>query len=70
MTPQRRQERAMIWLNEDSPTFLEAEPPARAGTDRFRLEFRVDQQKRLVVSAFDLHRMTYVLDRVPVVQLV
>ncbi len=70
ISPQRRQERAMIWLNEDSPTFLEADPPARAGVDRFRLEFRIDQQKRLVVSAFDLHRMVYVLDHVPVVQLV
>ena len=29
-----------------------------------------DQQKRLVVCAFDRHRMIYVLDHVPVVQLV
>jgi molecular chaperone DnaK (HSP70) len=69
VTPQARQERAMVWLNEDSLTFLEAEPPAAAGTDRFRVEFRVDAQKRLTVSAYDLQRGILVLDRQPVVRL-
>jgi molecular chaperone DnaK (HSP70) len=66
---QRRQEQAMLWLNEDSPTFLEANPPASAGDDRFRLDFRIDAQKRLTVSAFDLKRKIWVLDRQPVVRL-
>jgi molecular chaperone DnaK (HSP70) len=66
---QRRQERAMLWLNEDSPTFLEADPPAVAGDDRFRLDFRVDSAKRLTVSAFDLKRKIWVLDHQPVVRL-
>jgi molecular chaperone DnaK (HSP70) len=69
VTPQRRQERAMLWLNEDSPTFLTADPPAAAGADRFRLEFRIDSQKRLTVSAFDVERRIWVLDRHPVVRL-
>jgi molecular chaperone DnaK (HSP70) len=69
VTAQKRQERAMLWLNEDSPTFLEADPPAAAGTDRFRLDFRIDAQKRLTVSAFDLERRIWVLDRYPVVRL-
>jgi hypothetical protein len=69
LSPQRQQERAMVWLNEENVTFLEAEPPAAAGADRFRLEFRIDAQKRLTVSAFDLNRMLWVLDQLPVVQL-
>lgn len=70
VTPQRRQEASMVWLNEDDPTFLEAwDPPCRAGQDRFRLEFRIDSQKRLTVSAYDLVRHVWVLDRQPVVRL-
>jgi molecular chaperone DnaK (HSP70) len=69
VTAQAKQERAMVWLNEDRLTFLEADPPAAAGADRFRLEFRVDAQKRLTVTAFDLHRGIVVLDRQPVVRL-
>ncbi|OLT36505.1 hypothetical protein BJF79_31120 [Actinomadura sp. CNU-125] len=69
VTAQRLQERSRLWLNEDSPTFLEADPPAEAGVDRFRLDFRVDAQKRLTVSAYDIQRNTLVLDRQPVVRL-
>ncbi|MGP3971713.1 Hsp70 family protein [Streptomyces sp. 6N223] len=69
VTPQQRQQRSMLWLNEDSPTFLTADPPATAGQDRFRLEFRIDAHKRLTVTAYDLHRHTLVLDRQPVIRL-
>ena len=69
VSPQRRQERGMVWLNEDTPTFLEADPPAEAGADRFRLDFRIDPQKRLTVSAFDLVRRVWVLREHPVVRL-
>lgn len=47
LTPQQKDEWAMVWLNEDNLTFLEAKgPAAHAGVDRFRLDFRVDSQKR------------------------
>jgi molecular chaperone DnaK (HSP70) len=69
VSAQQRQERATLWLNEESPTFLEADPPAEAGVDRFRLDFRIDAQKRLTVSAFDIERRTWVLRGHPVVQL-
>lgn len=69
VTAQRLQERSRLWLNEDSPTFLEANPPAKAGVDRFQLEFRVDAQKRLTVTAFDIERNIMILDRQPVVRL-
>ncbi|MWA07317.1 Hsp70 family protein [Actinomadura sp. LD22] len=69
VTAQRLQERSRLWLNEDSPTFLEADPPAEANVDRFRLDFRVDAQKRLTVTAYDLKRNTLILDQQPVVRL-
>jgi molecular chaperone DnaK (HSP70) len=69
VSAQQRQERARRWLNEDSPTFLEVDPPAAAGAARFSLDFRIDAQKRLTVSAFDIERRIWVLDRQPVVRL-
>jgi molecular chaperone DnaK (HSP70) len=69
VTAQHRQERSQLWLNEDNPTFLEATPPARAGVDRFRIDFRIDAQKRLIASAFDLDRRIWVLDQQPIVRL-
>lgn len=69
VTPQSKQEKTRLWLNEDSPTFLEANPPGKVNEDRFRLEFRIDAQKRLTVSAFDLERRDWVLQELPVVRL-
>ncbi|MEV6109303.1 Hsp70 family protein [Streptomyces sp. NPDC051940] len=69
VTEQARGERATLWLNEDSPTFLTAEPPARAGEDCFRVEFHVDGAKRLTVHAYDLRRHRWALRGLPVVQL-
>lgn len=69
ITPQRRLEKSQVWLNESNPTFLEADPPAQAGVERFRLDFRVDAQKRLTVSAYDVKQGKWVLDRHPVVRL-
>jgi len=69
VTAQQRQERVRRWLNEESPTFLEVDPPAAAGVARFSLDFRIDAQKRLTVSAFDIERRVWVLDRQPVVRL-
>lgn len=69
ITPQRRLEKSRVWLNEANPTFLEANPPAKAGVERFRLDFRVDAQKRLTVSAFDVEQRRWVLDQHPVVRL-
>lgn len=69
VTPQSKQEKSRLWLNEDSPTFLEANPPGKVNLDRFRLEFRIDAQKRLTVSAFDLERRDWVLQQQPVVRL-
>jgi hypothetical protein len=46
--------RSRFWVNERAPTFLPAEPPARAGQARFRVEFGIDSNKRLLLTAHDL----------------
>jgi hypothetical protein len=47
-------QRRRFWINERNPTFLLAEPPARAGEARFRVEFGIDGNKRLLLTAYDL----------------
>jgi molecular chaperone DnaK (HSP70) len=46
--------RSRFWINEQTPTFLLAEPPAAAGQPRFRVEFGIDGNKRLLLTAYDL----------------
>jgi molecular chaperone DnaK (HSP70) len=70
VSPQQKEEMRSVWLNEKSPTFLEANPPAKAFVDRFRVDFGIDEYKRLVVSAFDLDRSIWVLTNQPVIRLV
>lgn len=62
-------ERRNFWMNEQSPTFLPADPPASAGESRFQVEFHIDENKRLLVTARDLVANRWVYDRHPVVKL-
>jgi molecular chaperone DnaK (HSP70) len=48
------EDRHRFWVNEGSPTFLRADPPAKAGEPRFRVEFGIDGNKRLLLTAVDL----------------
>jgi molecular chaperone DnaK len=61
--------RSRFWLNEDNPTFLVADPPARAGEERFRVDFGVDAHRRLLLTAHDLVRGTVTYRDHPVVRL-
>jgi molecular chaperone DnaK (HSP70) len=70
VSAQQKEEKRSVWLNEKSPTFLEANPPAKAFVDRFRVDFGIDDYKRLTVSAFDLDRSIWVLTNQPVIRLV
>ena len=54
VTPDEEDRRAYFWMNEGSPTFLTAEPPARQGEPRFEVEFNIDGNKRLLITARDL----------------
>jgi molecular chaperone DnaK (HSP70) len=46
--------RSCFWINEQTPTFLVADPPASRGEARFEVEFGIDGNKRLLVTARDL----------------
>jgi molecular chaperone DnaK (HSP70) len=61
--------RTHFWVNEKSPTFLEADPPAKQGESRFEVEFGIDSNKRLVISARDMVANKTVLREYPVVKL-
>jgi molecular chaperone DnaK (HSP70) len=62
--------RSHFWVNEGSPTFLTANPPGRPGEPRFEVAFRVDANKRLVLTATDVKTGKAVYRDVPVVKLV
>ncbi len=61
--------RTYYWVNEHSPTFLTAEPPADKGEARFEVAFGIDANKRLLVTARDLRTGRLVLKDQPVVKL-
>ncbi|MEM4723673.1 MAG: Hsp70 family protein, partial [Candidatus Hadarchaeum sp.] len=51
---QEEERRSKFYLNESAPTFLTADPPARAGEVRFEVWFSIDGNKRLLISARDV----------------
>jgi len=61
--------RSHFWINEETPTFLTAEPPASQGEARFGVEFGIDANKRLLLTATDLRSKQTVLRDYPVVKL-
>ncbi len=69
ITPQDALDRSLYWMNEKSPTFLVAEPPAETGEPRFEVTFDIDANKRLLVTARDLLTGSLVLQDIPVVHL-
>jgi molecular chaperone DnaK (HSP70) len=54
VTPDEEERRYYFWINEHSPTFLHAQPPAERGEPRFEVEFGIDGNKRLLITARDL----------------
>jgi hypothetical protein len=52
--PDEANRRTHFWMNEHSPTFLVADPPAQQGEGRFQIEFNIDGNKRLLITATDL----------------
>ena len=61
--------RARFWINEQSPTFLRAYPPAQPGEPRFAVEFGIDIHKRLLITARDLKTGQFTHHEYPVVKL-
>jgi molecular chaperone DnaK (HSP70) len=54
VSPDEEERRYYFWINEHSPTFLHANPPAQRGEARFEVEFGIDGNKRLLITARDL----------------
>jgi molecular chaperone DnaK (HSP70) len=54
VTAADEEKRTHFWVNEGCPTFLLADPPARQGEARFEVEFGIDGNKRLLITARDL----------------
>lgn len=69
ITPHEQEQRSLFWMNEHNPTFLVATPPARQAEPRFEVEFKVDFNKRLTLTARDLQTGELSLKDYPVVKL-
>jgi molecular chaperone DnaK (HSP70) len=69
VTPREEEQRAVFWMNEHNPTFLIAEPPAEQGEARFEVEFNIDANKRLTLTARELSTGSLALKNYPVVKL-
>lgn len=67
--PEAADRRYYFWVNEQSPTFLQADPPAMKGQPRFEVEFSIDGNKRLLLTARDLLTKRITLQNHPVVKL-
>ena len=61
--------RTHFWMNEGNPTFIIADPPTRPGERRFRVEFSIDGNKRLLVTVLDLKTKRMLYRDYPVVKL-
>ena len=61
VSPDERERRECLWVNEQAPTFLLAEPPGKQGEPRFEVLFNIDGNKRLLITARDLKtdRLSY-----------
>lgn len=69
VTPQEVEERALFWMNENRPTFLQPTPPVARGQAYFDVQFFVDERKQLTLTARDLVTGRRVLSRIPVIHL-
>lgn len=69
ITPHDQERRAMFWMNEQHPTFLHADPPAQRGEPRFNVEFFIDENKRLTITARDLKTGRLTHQDYPVIKL-
>lgn len=69
LSPGEEDRRTYFWMNEGNQTFLVADPPAKQGEERFKVEFNVDANKRLLITAHDLKADRVILRDYPVVKL-
>jgi molecular chaperone DnaK len=70
ITPDETQQRSTFWMNETNPTFLNANPAAEQGEQRFEVAFSIDENKRLLITARDIINGKLTHENFPVVKLV
>lgn len=63
------EDRTHFWVNEGSPTFIHAQPPAKRGDSRFPVQFSIDGSKRLCVTVRDNETGKTLLKDHPVIKL-
>ncbi len=54
ITANAEEKRTYFWMNEGNPTFLTTNPPVSKGERCFEVEFSIDSNKRLLITARDL----------------
>jgi molecular chaperone DnaK len=69
LTSLQKDQRQLFWMNENSPTFIQANPAAEQGDPRFEVKFLINQHKQLVLSVYDIKISKIILDQIPVVKL-
>ena len=69
LTPEDEDRRVMFWMNEQTPTFLRAEPAASRGEMCFEVVFNIDPNKRLLITARNLRNGQITHQDYPVVKL-
>ena len=69
VTADDQDRRNYFWMNEESPTFLTADPPGEQGEARFEIAFSIDGNKRLLITARDMQTGRTVYRDYPVVKL-
>ena len=69
---QKREDPEIInrfWINENCPTFIQAQPLARRGEKRFPVQFSIDGNKRLCVHVKDLQTGRVLMKDHPLIKL-
>ncbi len=69
LTPHEQEQRTRFWMNEHNPTFLTAGHPLAQGEACFDVEFKIDYNKRLTITARDVQTGQLALQDHPVVRL-
>ncbi len=69
VSSEERASQSRFWLNEHRPAFLSPEPPIVPGEARFEVQFDLDAERRLLITARDLKTGQTVLEAQPVVTL-
>lgn len=68
-TDAAKEEVDTFWLNENAPFFLHADPPGEKGNARFKVEFKVDCNKMLLITVYDLLSGSCLFEEYPVIRL-